>query len=187
MKRIIALGLAMLLLLGGAALAEEMIAFESYAANLSALSDESWQEDGSAEIQVLNLDEQTTLSVATRSGNVLAVTVETVHEGDLYDTALAALDALGCLSAQTLEALPDLTEAEPLVADGYVLGKLSGETREGIYICAEAEMDAMVWQPVHGGSRYHDSASCSGMDVARLVTREAAEQAGFEPCGKCKP
>ena len=71
------------------------------------------------------------------------------------------------------------------VANGYAYGKIEGETRSAVWLCPEAERDALVWQPVHGGTKYHAKSSCSGMDVPRLVTVEAAEAAGFAPCGRC--
>lgn len=47
-----------------------------------------------------------------------------------------------------------------------------------------ADGDA-VWIPTHGGSKYHESASCSGMNSPEQVTKEEAVQRGFTPCKRC--
>lgn len=43
----------------------------------------------------------------------------------------------------------------------------------------------MVWIPTKGGTKYHSSQSCSGMDNPDQVTKSQAEQQGFTPCKKC--
>lgn len=51
---------------------------------------------------------------------------------------------------------------------------------------ADSETQAvMVWVPTHGGTKYHNKASCSGMDDPKQVTLEEAEAMGFTPCGRC--
>lgn len=42
-----------------------------------------------------------------------------------------------------------------------------------------------VWIPIHGGSKYHADASCSGMNSPEQVTKDEALQRGFEPCKRC--
>ena len=46
-------------------------------------------------------------------------------------------------------------------------------------------LDDLFWQPLHGGEDRHKSPICSGMDVPRLITAEAADALGFPPCAKC--
>lgn len=168
-------------------LAEGMISFDSYAASLSALTDAQWQEDGCAEILSLNADDSFTISVCLSEGEVVAVTVEALRDGELEDIAYAALEALDCLDEDALAVLTELDDGGQAVSGDWLFGRLAGRKRECIYICAEEDYDQLVWQPVHGGEKYHRLPMCGGMDVSRLVTREAAIEAGFEPCGKCKP
>lgn len=44
--------------------------------------------------------------------------------------------------------------------------------------------DSMVWIPKSPG-KYHDKSSCSGMKNPTQVTKEEAEDLGYEPCKKC--
>lgn len=44
--------------------------------------------------------------------------------------------------------------------------------------------DTMVWIPKSPG-KYHDKSSCSGMKNPKQVTKEEAEDLGYEPCKKC--
>lgn len=50
---------------------------------------------------------------------------------------------------------------------------------------AEAEA-ALVYIPA-SGTRYHASATCSGMKSARAATVPEARGAGYTPCARCKP
>lgn len=55
--------------------------------------------------------------------------------------------------------------------------------------CGRADPDyvqvTMVWIPTKGGTKYHSSKNCSGMDYPDQVTKSQAEQLGFAPCKKC--
>lgn len=186
-KKYIASLLLVVMFLSCAALGEGMISFDRYAASLSALTDAQWQEDGCADILSLSADDSFTIGVCLSRGEVVAVTVETLQGGELNDIAYAALEALGCLDEDALAVLTELDDGAQAVSGDCVFGRLAGEKREGIYVCAEADYDQLVWQPVHGGEKYHRLPTCAGMDVPRLVTREAAVEAGYDPCGKCKP
>lgn len=42
-----------------------------------------------------------------------------------------------------------------------------------------------VWIPTKGGKKYHDNASCSGMNGPRQVTVSDAAALGFKPCKRC--
>lgn len=183
-KRIFALALAMLIC-ACAALAEGMIGFDEYARNLSALTDEAWS--GSGSVRVLDLGDELTVSVCLTGDRVTAVTVESALDGDAEAVAEAALDALGCLSPEAIAVLAELGGDGQANGDGCVFGKLEGERRMGFYAALEEDFADLVWQSVHGGSKYHAKPGCSGMDVARLVTREAAADMGYEPCGRCHP
>ena len=183
-KRIFALALAMLFC-ACAALAEGMIGFDEYVRNLSALTDVEWSESGL--VRVLDLGDELTVSVCLIGENVAAVTVESAIDGDAEAVAEAALDALGCLNPEAIAVLEELDGGDQATCDGCVFGKLEGGRRMGFYAALEEDFDDLVWQSVHGGSKYHAKPGCSGMDVARLVTREAAMNMGYEPCGRCHP
>ena len=183
-RRICTLALAMLIC-ACAALAEGMIGFEEYARNLSALTDAEWTEKGA--VRVLDLGDGLTVSVCLIAENVAAVTVEFAIDGDAEAMAEAALDALGCLSPEALAMLAELNDGDQAACDGCVFGRLGGKRRKSVYAALEEDFADMVWQSVHGGSKYHAKPGCSGMDVARLVTREAAINMGYETCSRCHP
>lgn len=183
-KRILAWAIAMMLC-ACAALAEGMIGFGEYADSLSVLTDAQWTENGA--VRVLDMGDGLSVSVCLIADRVAAVTVESPMDGDAEAVAEAALSALGCMRPETLAMLAELNGGDQEKRDGCIFGKLEGERRKGIYIAAEEDFADMVWQSVHGGSKYHAKPGCSSMDVARLVTREAAAEMGYEPCGRCRP
>ena len=43
----------------------------------------------------------------------------------------------------------------------------------------------VCWVPRNGGTKYHTSSTCSGMDDPIRTTVDTAEACGFEPCKKC--
>lgn len=43
----------------------------------------------------------------------------------------------------------------------------------------------MVWIPTNGGTKYHKTSTCSGMENPEYVTKQAAIDAGFTPCKRC--
>ena len=184
LKRIVLLALV-LMLCTCAALGEGLIDFDTYANRLAGLSGEEWTVDGAPEIRLLRLDETLTLSVCLSGDRVVAVTVEALRDQDFADATCAALDALGCLDDEALEALSELDDGGQAISGGCVFGRVESERRAAVYAAAEEDFDELVWQPVHGGSKYHARMRCSGMDVPRLVTRQAAENAEYEPCGRC--
>lgn len=186
MKRVWALVLAMILAAAGSAVAEGMIGFEEFAENVSALCDGEWKEAGCGDILVMEIEEDVTVSVCLMGKRVGAVTVETLIDGPLDDMAYAVLGALECVDEDALEALGELEDGGEMNADGCVVGRLEGGLRASVYAALEEDFEELVWQSAHGGEKYHDMPACSGMDVSRLVTREAARKAGFEPCGRCK-
>lgn len=51
---------------------------------------------------------------------------------------------------------------------------------------AGASEPVMVWIP-NSGSRYHLTATCSGMKDAREVALAEAREEGFTPCKRCNP
>lgn len=183
-KRIFALALAMLIC-ACAALAEGLIGFDEYVRNLSVLTDAEWSEGGL--VRVLDLGDGLTVSVCLIGENVAAVTVEFAIDGGTEAVAEVALDALECLSPEALVMLAELNGGDHAACDGCVFGKLEGDRRRSVYAALEEDFAGLVWQSVHGGSKYHAKPGCSGMDVARLVTREAAMNMGYEPCGRCHP
>lgn len=167
------------------ALAEGLLPFEDCSNALATVTLGEWT-DEDAFFRILTLDANTTLSACLDDAqNVAALTLEGAADGALAQTALAVLEALNLLGEETLASIPEIAASDSLTADGYTIYHLSGRTREGYAICLENSADALVWQPVHGGKKQHAKADCSGMDVARLITAEAAEALGYDPCGRC--
>lgn len=58
------------------------------------------------------------------------------------------------------------------------------EPEQDIQEKQQEQQEEMVWIP-SSGSKYHNDASCSGMDNPRQVTKEEAVSMGYEPCKKC--
>ena len=182
LKRILCALLAMLVLTG-AALGESLMPFEDYAAALDAPADAEWTVDG--DMRALELADEVTVSVCLEGENVMAVTVETPN-GSVMDAGSAALKALGTLTDAEIAELLAMTEAGSAENEAYTFWHMLGEKREGLAVCATEDAQTLFWIPVHGGKKYHVRMGCSGMDVARLATQKAAEEAGLEPCGRCK-
>ena len=112
----------------------------------------------------------------------------TCTEAGVCSVCGATVEALGhdmsaatCTAAATC-ARCGVTEEEALGHTG------SGScSRCGVRLETEApaaQGAGMVWIP-QSGSRYHRSASCSGMNNPRQVTREEAEALGYTPCKRC--
>ena len=181
MKKLLAL-LLTVLLAACPAMAEGLEDFEAYSEALLKLYGGEWKEEG--DVRVLKAGEEASISVCLEGGDVAAVTAEALRDGDLRDTAYAALNALGGLTSGTLFAISDLENAQ-LEADGCVIGHLAGETRECVYIAQADAFAEMVWEPVHGGDQLHALPTCSGMDVPRLITAEAGEKTGYDGCDHC--
>ena len=97
-----------------------------------------------------------------------------------------ALKALGAMTDEEIAELLAMTEAGSAEVDACAFWRMLGKKREGIAVCAAEDAPSLFWIPVHGGKKFHVRMGCSGMDVARLVTQKAAEEAGLEPCGRCK-
>lgn len=181
MKRV--LSLMMVLVLSFAAAAEGFgVSFEEYALYLADF--EEWKADGSEDIQVLMLDEDVSLNVCLDGDEVIAMTIEAPLDCDVESYALMALSPLNVADEETLALLETLQSGEMLDCGGWWLGHLVGETREGICWCVETD-EALAWQPMHGGEKRHSDPNCSGMDVPRLVTENAAEACGYERCKRC--
>lgn len=181
MKRLAAMVLVLMLCAASAA-AEGLASFENYADILGKVYDAEWKEDG--DVRILKTGENTTVSACLSGKDVTAVTVEAMKGTDLRDVAYAALAALGKPDSEVLFAIHDLENAE-LTLDGCVVGHLSGESRECIYIAAEEDFASLIWEPVHGGDQLHARPGCSGMDVPRLITAVAGALTGYDPCDHC--
>lgn len=182
LKRIFCAILAALLLVS-VALAEGMTDFDDYAAALSAPEGAEWAADG--DMRVLDMGEEVTVSVCLEGESVVALTVE-APIGTLAQAERAALEALGLLSDEEIDEFLTAVEVGKAENDAFAFWRMQGKNREGIAICSAEDADELYWIPIHGGKKYHVNMSCSGMDVARLVTQKAAQDEGLEPCGRCK-
>lgn len=181
MKKFLAL-ILMLLLCAGALAEEGSLTFESYAESFEG---QMWKQDGAAEIQILEPEEGVTVSACVENGIIVALTVEFPAEG-ITEAARTAIESLDWLSEDAFEALLAMTDDETAELEGYQVVRIHGQIRDAYSICALENFERMVWQPVHGGSKLHDSSVCSGMDVARMITEEAAEVVGWDDCKRCR-
>lgn len=169
-------------MLFGIALAEDAvyISFEDYRVALE--TEAEWEQAESELIQTLEYAEGVTVSVCLEQQSVVALTVEFPKDG-LNEEVWSLVNALKALDAETRNALESGAE---LAAEGWIVGRVSGETREAVYVCPEALRADMLWMPVHGGDQIHDLPRCSGMDVARMITLAAAAELGLDNCDTCR-
>ncbi len=83
---------------------------------------------------------------------------------------------------------------QPGITINYVSGESSGPgsettgnskpTENNGNDSAQGSSGTIVWIP-QSGSKYHSKSSCSNMKNPAQVTKEEAEQRGYEPCKKC--
>ena len=185
MKRCVVMLLMVALALSMAASAEGLGALSDYlaAVDLSALGAGEWAEEVAGRVLSASPSKDAVISLCIEDGVLLAISV-TAPQGDLCEAcACAALPASGRIDAAALE--PMLERGEGGDVGGVRVPILSGDVREGVYLCMADDMDALFWQPTHGGVDRHRSPVCSGMDVPRLITAAAADALGFPPCSKC--
>ena len=82
---------------------------------------------------------------------------------------------------------------QPGITINYATGDSSGPSNESSSKPSteqtpsndnQAASDDMVWIP-NSGSKYHSRSGCSNMKNPRQVTKQEAENEGYEPCKKC--
>lgn len=176
------------LLMNMAALAEAPaeippLAFEVYAQ--VAFADAEWEAEASGLIRMLVPEEGVTVSVCLDGENIAAVTAE-YSIGQPTDGVVKAIEALGWLSEDALDAAFEQESQAMIETEGFCVCRVAGEKREAVSICRKEDAENMVWQPIHGGARIHNRLRCSGMDVSRMLTEEAAQATGWQNCGKCR-
>ena len=101
------------------------------------------------------------------------------------DSVRLAIEKLGWLSYEAIEQMLALADDATLVVEDYTIYRVHGENRDAFSICRTEDLEEMVWQPVHGGEKLHKEIECSGMDVSRMITAEAAQLTGWEECQRC--
>lgn len=181
MKKILA-AILMLLLCASALAEEASLSFETFAQGFEG---QTWKADGAELIQVMKLEEAVTVCACLENEAVVALSVEFSKEG-LPESAKAAIEKLGWLDAESMAALLAMQDDGTAVLGAYQVVRIHGEDRDAYCICALADFERMVWQPIHGGTKIHDKTECSGMDVARMITEEAAEAVGWDDCKRCR-
>lgn len=186
MKKMLAVILAMLMLCTDAMAEEvmELLSFEAYSQSFAALTEEVWQEDGAELIQTLSPEDGVTVSVCLAENNVAAVTVEFLCD-QITDSVRAAVENLGWLSAEAMEQVLAMVDDAQLEIEGCIVYRVHGENRDAFSICRAENAQNMVWQPIHGGKKLHTEIECSGMDVSRMITNEAAQLTNWENCKRC--
>jgi len=83
---------------------------------------------------------------------------------------------------------------QPGITINYATGDSSGPSSSATTSTPSTEKDNtndnqaasgdMVWIP-NSGSKYHSRSGCSNMKNPRQVTKQEAENEGYEPCKKC--
>lgn len=186
MKKVMAVLLALVLLAipaGAEEIFEGLGDFAAYQEALVLPEEVVWTEDG-ALMQSVEIEEGLMLSVCLRDTQIAVLTVE--YPLDMQgETVLEALRLLG-MDEETLAQVSVMEANTEIAANGVVIGRVCGETREAVYVCLEAERGEMLWLPVHGGDQVHDLPRCSGMDVSRMVTPEAAALTQYDNCDTCR-
>lgn len=182
-KRWLALAVAAVLALMTGALAEGLGSLAAYLkdADVSALGAKAWTEEAGGRILSVSPSADALVSLCAEGDVLVAISVTAPQGDDCEAYARVALPACGMIDARTLDALMEKGGE----SGGVRLIRLTGEAREGAYLCLSEDVSRLFWQPLHGGKKRHRSPDCSGMDVPRLVTAEAADALGFDPCKKC--
>lgn len=182
--RRIAAAVLVLMLLAGALAEEAALSFETYAARFEAAEEAVWEEEGAGLIYALSTEEGVTVSVCLSEESVAAVTVE-FPCGEPGEAVRGAIENLGWLSEEAVAEVFSMEEGATLEAGDFTVCRIHGDDRDAFSICRTENLADMLWQPIHGGARLHDTPRCSGMDVSRMITAEAAELTGWAYCGIC--
>ena len=165
------------------ALAAGLPDFSAISGGAATLTEAEWQQEGTPLLRTVQLDEETAVTACLSGTQTRAITVERTGETDAAAFS-EVMNALGlAVSAGFIE---DLTPYAPAQTDGITIVLLSGANRCALCACAAGDYGDMCWQAVHGGTKLHDSPTCSGMDVARMITQEAAKALGIEDCEICR-
>ena len=187
MKKMLALVLALMMCFGCSAEGmEEMLftAFENYAQSFAEFTDEEWKADDVEQIRVISPEDGVTVSACLSEGYVKCISVEFPCD-QILESVRAAIEDLGWLSYEAIEQMLALTDDATLVVEDYTIYRVHGENRDAFSICRTEDLEQMVWQPIHGGSKLHAEIECSGMDVSRMITAEAAQLTGWDECKRC--
>lgn len=187
MKKLLAAILALMLCCSCFAEGMEEIlftAFEDYAQAFAELTEEVWKADDIEQIQVISPEDGVTVSVCLSEDYVKCISVEFPCD-QILDSVRTAVEKLGWLSYEAIEQMLALADDATLVIEDYTIYRVHGENRDAFNICRTEDAEDMVWQPIHGGEKLHAEIECSGMDVSRMLTAEAAQLTGWEECKRC--
>ena len=193
MKKLFAAVLAMLMLCP-AVMAENLpetvgeipvTSFETYSRSFAELTEEKWEPDIIELIQVLKPEDGVTISVCLEAQNVVCATVEFSCD-QVTGSVRAAIENLGWLSEEAIEQVFALEDNDAqLEIEDCLVWRVHGENRDCFSICRAADGERIVWQPIHGGEKLHKKIECSGMDVSRMLTDEAAMFTNWLNCKRC--
>ncbi len=187
MKRMLAVILILMMCCACAAesIAEiPSVSFQAYSQSFVGLTEEIWKADDVELIQMISPEEGVTVSACLSTADVAALTVEFPCD-QITDSVRAAIANLGWLSVEAIEQVMALEDDAQLEIEGCIVYRVHGENRDAFSICPAEMVGGMVWQPIHGGKKLHTEIECSGMDVSRMITEEAAELTGWEDCKRC--
>lgn len=187
MKKLLAAFFALMMCFGCAAEGIEEIdrlPFETYAQSFTELTEEAWETDDIELIQKLSPEDGVTVSACLSQSDLICITVEFPCD-QITDSVRAAIENLGWLSFEAVEQALAMTDDAQLEIEGCVVYRVHGENRDAYSICRAEDAENVVWQPIHGGEKLHTEIECSGMDVSRMITVEAAQLIGWENCKRC--
>ena len=193
MKKLLAIVL-MMLMLCPAVMAENLpetvqeipaTPFEAYSQSFAALTEEKWKSDIIEQIQMLSPEDGVTISVCIEAQNVVCATVEFSCD-QVTGSVRAAIDNLGWLSEEAIAQVFALEDNDAqLEIEDCLVWRVHGENRDAFSICRAVDGERIVWQPIHGGEKLHKKIECSGMDVSRMLTEEAAMFTNWLKCKRC--
>lgn len=187
MKKIFAMVLALLMCFACAAEGADPIepmAFETYAQSFAELTGEEWKSHIIEQIMTIKTEDGVTVSTCLSEGCIDCISVEFPCD-QANDSVRAAIENLGWFSAEAIEQIFALTDDAQLEIEDCVVYRVHGENRDAFSICRMEDAENVVWQPIHGGEKLHTKIECSGMDVSRMITVEAAMLTNWEMCKRC--
>ena len=188
MKRMLAAVLALLVCFSCAAAEENSefspTEFETYAQDVEELTEEVWEADVIELIQRIEPEDGVTISACLSQGCVECLSVEFPCD-QLLDSVRAAIENLNWFSDEAIEQILALTDDAQLEIEGCMVYRVHGENRDAFSVCRAEDVENIVWQPIHGGKKLHAKVECSGMDVSRMITAEAAQLTNWEKCKRC--
>lgn len=129
----------------------------------------------SVECEALHYSEAVELFINAGFTNVMAVSTETEDYGQTTE---------GSIIIVSVDDNPIFEKGQEFASDVLVVVYYRTLVEPKPTEPPPTQPAVMVWIPANG-SKYHSRSSCSNMKNPTQVTKEAAEQMGYEPCKRC--